>query len=88
MKLVPLFEEEKDHKIPVHSKLSQDKFNELVELVKTNSIDDLIEKGHKKSDVLAANDCAMKEIGGNAKDGDRKGDDDSSKQYHDRTIKN
>lgn len=79
--------EEKDYKLPIHTKLSQEKFNELVGLVKTNSIDDLIEKGHKKSDVLYANDCAMKEIGGNAKDGDRKGDDDSSKQYFDRTIK-
>lgn len=62
--------------------------NIIVELLNGKSIDDAIAMGYSKSDVIAANGRLMKTVGGNAVDGDRTGDDPSSKQYFDRTIRN
>ncbi len=61
---------------------------EIMNALKSKSIDDVIKMGFSKSDVLRVNSILMKKIGGNAKDGDRFGDDPQSKQYFDRTIKN
>jgi DNA-binding PadR family transcriptional regulator len=73
---------------PNGSKLSDEDYEKLIGLAKVNSIDDLIEKGYDKSDVISASHASLKRSGIKlAKDGDRKGDDPSDKQYKDRVIK-
>lgn len=85
--LVQALEDSDEYSEPTIINESNSDIEKLMSLLQNNSIDNVIKMGYSKSAVLAAASKLSKKTGGLAKDGDRFGDDDSSKQYHDRVLK-